>query len=352
MPPLCPARRWHRRCHPAQGHPSFVPTAGDGACPQHPPHAQGMASLGQWPPDPIPHLLPTPVLTGPRGPSGMSHAGTGATGPSNQDNVGLWGPAVWMLFTVGTISPLINGLLGWVFHSPSGSRSQPDVDHGCGRAENGLHSLPQGPEPLEGCSSPQHVVPGAQGKRGDLRSPSKSGFPDGSSAPPGRGGYPARIASSQRWWMCCSHHDTSFMNTSSSLSMEKEEADPAGKTHPKPPVFDALGGWGRGYGGSPKLGLCRKLMEGPPDRSRVPGPPGDSHVQPTHAMSKKKESTWFLPGESGTPATPYHLRKSLTRLHSLVIQRLAPRSVRYWISGVSILRHSFWCFLLIFFFKL
>lgn len=85
----------------------------------------------------------------------------------------------------------------------------------------------------------------------------------------------------------------------------------------------------------------------------VPEPPaGSAHVQPKDTTSKKKESTWFFPRGSGVPAVPYHFKKSRTWLHSLVIQRLTPRSVRYWISGVSILRHSFWCFLLIFFFKL
>lgn len=48
----------------------------------------------------------------------------------------------------------------------------------------------------------------------------------------------------------------------------------------------------------------------------------------------------------------YHLRNARTQLQSLVSQRLTPRSDRYWISGVSILRQSFRCCLLIRFFRL
>lgn len=188
-------------------------------------------------------------------------------------------------------------------------------------------------------------------KWGDLRSPSRFGFPGGSSAHPGQGGHPAHAASS------CMVMDVLLPPRyvlHEHLLQPFHGEGRSGSCWEKPP--QAPSPWcswrlrERPWW-APKH--CRKLVQGGPDHSWVPGPPvGSVHFQPTDTMSKKKESTWFLRGESGTPATPYHLRKSLTRLHSLVIQRLTPRSVRYWISGVSILRHSFWCFLLIFFFKL
>lgn len=152
-----------------------------------PPHTRGVASPGWRPPDPAPHLLPTPVLTRPRGPPGMSPVWSGTPGSSNRDDVGLGGDLLHRHpLPMGTMSLLRNAGGFWggfsILRMAPGGWLRVAACHGpmavgglrmcCAHHTHGLE--PAGVVQQAPTHGPKTS---ARGKRGDSRSSLGFGFP-------------------------------------------------------------------------------------------------------------------------------------------------------------------------------